>query len=166
MQKRREARSVGKNGQSVPVVVATWSKLSQAGPCRIYCPCLKGLPAELAAHLAILPIHDANGVLLRELPRETEHLAPEFAAVCLSDPFRRAEMLFAAIRAAGIRGIVNFPSVTTLFGSDRDDNLRKLYRRELDHLDLAKTMGFEVLRIGVDVANGDFPVNQLEFLLD
>ena len=35
-----------------------------AGGRTIYCPCLAGLPAEVALSVGILPVHDANQVLL------------------------------------------------------------------------------------------------------
>lgn len=99
----------------------------------------------------MLPIHDANGLLLDELARipttAAEVPPPDFAAVCLSDPFRRIDDVFDTIRAAGIGGIINLPSIVALMTSFGDRTFGALYDRECRMLDHASAAGFHVVRV-------------------
>ncbi|MDC7789368.1 putative TIM-barrel enzyme [Rhodoplanes tepidamans] len=81
----------------------------------IVCPHFAGLRAGAADLVGCLPIGDANGATLA--------LAGAFpddpgihAAIFAADPFRPAPVLLTALRDAGIRAVVNLPTVATVAG--------------------------------------------------
>lgn len=124
-------------------------------------PCIVDLPATLVAELAILPIHNANAALLRALPEKQRPHAPDFAGICLTDPFVRLDFLFERLLRVGIRGVANFPTVSVLMTVNEDAQLTRLRRRELLGLDRAREAGLEVLRIGPEGEPGSIDARAL-----
>ncbi len=118
-----------------------------AGGRTIYCPCLAGLPAEVALSVGILPVHDANQVLLDGLEGLNIDLLPDFAGICIADPFRRLSDILDRIEATGITGVTNMPTVVPFLHSETDSSYSEIHRAELRGLDLAAERGFDVLFI-------------------
>ena len=152
---------MGKNGQALFTLLTDWPSAFTEARIRgrsILCPALRDLPPADALALAMLPIHDANGLSLEVLARaaQSNHstIKPDYVGLCLTDPFRRMEDLFSAVRSAGITGIVNLPSIAALMKDADDRVFGTLYARELFLMDQARDAGFSVLRITCD----DFPV--------
>lgn len=135
------------------LLLSSWPAPGAAQPA-VLCPCLRGLPPDLAPTLGILPIHDANAELLAGLADRGPGPPPAYAGVCLTDPFRRVGDVFAQVRAAGIGGIANLPSVAGLFGEAPDDQLLQLYRREMTGLLSADAAGFQILCVIPDRFEG------------
>ena len=119
MQQTRLARP---NPQRRAVVVSDPAYARDAGEARtIFCPSAEGLAGYPLDVLCALPIHDANGRLLDALGRRLvlpEHI---YAGVFAVDPFRRRADILAAVRAAGIGRVANFPSVCRFDGAVRAD---------------------------------------------
>jgi hypothetical protein len=138
---------MGKFGK--PRLTADWPAQLSGAPV-VFSPCIAGLPPDLAVDLAILPIHDANRRLVEALPAAPRPCAPDYAGLCLSDPFMRIDDLLARLRAAGIGGVANFPTVAPMLAGEDADQFTLLYRRELQGLDRAAAAGFATLRIGPD----------------
>lgn len=82
----------------------------------LFCPFMRGLPHEHAALLALLPIHDANGVLLSAI--EAADFWPDHGWACIfpSDPFRTQSSLLATLRQHNVSRICCYPG-PTLFGN-------------------------------------------------
>jgi predicted TIM-barrel enzyme len=133
-------------------IVTRWPKPRQErGILTLLCPCLAGLPPDRAAWLGILPLHDANARLLaivRELGgqggAQGGMSGDVFAGVLAIDPFRSVADLLAALRAGGVRGVVNLPSVAAFDGEMGAilDDLRFGMAREIDFLAAAVASGF------------------------
>ena len=113
----------------------------------VFCPCLENLPPEIACMLGILPIHDANGRLVEELSKPRFRRVPDFAGICLADPFRRLDDILDCVRGAGIKGIVNLPTVAPLLGQPTNPMIAALHDAEQEALIRARKMGFEYLFI-------------------
>lgn len=150
------ADALGNIGQEKFILLTEWPRARVPGTA-ILCPALHGLPRADSLALAMLPIHDANGLLLdvlENIPLDAEtRSVPDFAAVCLSDPFRRMEDVFAAIRDAGIAGIINLPSISALMTSSDDRTFGALFVRETNMLARASAAGFRVIRVVCDDAD-------------
>ncbi|HEX5327044.1 MAG TPA: phosphoenolpyruvate hydrolase family protein [Acetobacteraceae bacterium] len=58
--------------------------------------------------------HDANAELLAAIGTPNPHRHRVYAGVFCVDPFRRDADLFAALRMAGIDGVVNLPTVSVI----------------------------------------------------
>lgn len=146
----REGRArMGNSGQLRFDVWTTWPDAETPEPGRrtILCPALRGLPPEDALTLAILPIHDANGLLLDAIARSGAGPVPDYAGVCLSDPFRRMEDVLAAVLGAGIAGIVNMPTAAVIAGPADDGPFSQLCDREMAMLARAGDAGLRALRL-------------------
>ena len=133
-------------------ITATWppTRCLEPGVQWIYCPWLEGLPPKSGLWLASLPIHDANAVLLDAIASQSfrsSALKPDFAGVCLVDPFRQLGQLFVALKNAGISGIANLPTTGTFRGSMARalDDLGTGVNREIAMMEQARDHG---LRIG------------------
>ena len=79
----------------------------------IFCPCLVGLTETQADLAFVMPRMDHNRVL-RETPGHGR-----WAGVLASDPFGTEAAFHAALRAAGYRGVANWPSSILLEGTTR-----------------------------------------------
>lgn len=82
----------------------------------LFCPFMRGLPREHATLLALLPIHDANGVLLAAVEAADHWPAHGWACIFPSDPFRTQSSLLAALRQRDVSRICCYPG-PALFGS-------------------------------------------------
>jgi predicted TIM-barrel enzyme len=100
---------------------------------------------------ALLPIGDANGVLL-ELARELPKDAPVLAGVCATDPLRLLDRFVAELRGLGFAGVVNSPSVGWIDGSPRrsleDTGLG--YAREVELIRLAREADLVAIAFAFD----------------
>ncbi len=146
-----EMREMGKSG----VRLAT--RLPSAGPAAegavILCPWLDGPDPATLFWLGALSWHDANASLLAALDTATG-AANVFAAMFCADPFRSPAALFERLRAAGVGGVVNLPSVTFLDGPLAGilSHFDLGPDRELRFLREARAAGF---RVGGCVASRD-----------
>lgn len=118
-----------------------------AGPV-IVCPWATGLRLPEDVWLSILPIHDANAWLESPEPIAWHRTDPDrvFFSVFAIDKLRSPARIFAALRAKGIRGIVNLPSVG-FFDGLSGNHMRTLdyaVERELEFLREAALAGFRV----------------------
>jgi predicted TIM-barrel enzyme len=124
----------------------------QDGTLTLLCPCFAGLPPARAAWLGVLPLHDANARLLEALHAGAGRAGgvgepgreSVLAGVLAIDPFRSVPDLLAALRDAGVRGVVNLPSVAAFDGEMGTilDDLRFGVAREIDFLAAAVAAGF------------------------
>jgi predicted TIM-barrel enzyme len=93
--------------------------------------------------IGILPIHDANGRLLDELSAAEFSRVPDFAGVCLSDPFRRLDMILDGVRRAGNKGVVNLPTVAPFLERQTNEAIAALHDTEQQALCYARKRGFD-----------------------
>src|SRR5262245_1182398 len=124
-------------------IVTRWPpRGSDRAALTVLCPCLAGLPPRRAAWLGVLPLHDANARLLAAIAGGVAD--DMIAGVLAIDPFRSVPDLLAALRAAGVRGVVNLPSVAAFDGEMGGilDDLRFGVAREIDFLATAVAAGF------------------------
>lgn len=120
---------------------------------QIVCPHFAGLSAEEADLVGCLPIGDANGAMLTaagSFGGDTEI----FAGILAADPFRTAPMLVDLLREAGVRAVVNLPTVAGI-----TDGLAEAlshagvdYATELATLAEAARQGLNVMAVVVTVA--------------
>lgn len=82
----------------------------QPGWDEVYCPFLSGLPAETASFLALLPIQDANEVLLNGIADAPAWPAELWACVMAADPFRHLPNMLEELEKRGVRKICCYPS--------------------------------------------------------
>ncbi|EAQ02047.1 hypothetical protein OB2597_20521 [Pseudooceanicola batsensis HTCC2597] len=117
---------------SIPEVPATKT---------IFCPCLAGLSVTQADLAFVMPRIDHNRSL-----RETEGAA-HWAAVLASDPFGSETTFQTALKAAGYRGIANWPSSILLEGSTRQamSTIPATPEFEYAYLARAAEAGFETM---------------------
>lgn len=131
--------------ENVPLQVLTGLEREFSTVRTVFCPCLKDLPEELALTLGILPVHDANGRLLAELEHVDPDHAPDFAGLCLVDPFRRLDDILDRVAAAGINGVINLPTVVPFLEGQQSEAILALHQDERAALQKAEKRGFEVL---------------------
>lgn len=114
----------------------------------ILCPWLAGPDPQTRFWLGVLSWHDANASLLAALDAVCGRPEPGnvFAGLFCADPFRSPAALFDRLRAAGIGGVVNLPSVTFLDGALAGilQQFQLGPERELRFLRLARDAGFRV----------------------
>ncbi|WP_247323728.1 phosphoenolpyruvate hydrolase family protein [Bradyrhizobium sp. 141] len=104
--------------------------------------------------IALLPIHDSNGLLLAGLRNGITSQRQIFAGVLAHDPFRRHQDILKALKIAGCRGIVNFPSITAIDGEMRA-SLEEFgcgVKAEIELLHAAVDQGFSALALVDDFA--------------
>ena len=99
-----------------------------------------GLPGARAV-AALLPLGDANALSL-ESARERISRAgatPVLAGVCATDPLRLMDKFLEEMKAAGVAGIQNVPSVGLIDGGFRTnlEEAKMGYRREVEMIGLA-----------------------------
>jgi predicted TIM-barrel enzyme len=114
----------------------------------IVCPWLKGLPAESGLWMSALPIHDANefvgsgaAIDAGAAPREQVYVG-----IFALDRFRPTAQLFAALRAMGVRRLINLPSVSFFDGRSGAmlEEIELGPAREVDFLLQARDAGFRI----------------------
>ena len=127
------------------------------GETLFFIPAISGLPPELAAVLACLPIANVNGTLFGELARSPE-LAKEvdFACVLAVDPFYDGLRLADELMLAGVKGIANYPFLGFLregvFDAMSDSGFN--FTRELNCLATAKKRGMKVAAFVCTLSQG------------
>jgi hypothetical protein len=134
-------------------VVTRWAHLGTATP-TVLCPCLEGLPPDFAFTIGILPVHDANALLLEELARADGTARPDFAGVYLADPFRRLDDVLDRVEAAGIRGVVNLPTVVPFLRHGGNRIFESLHRIERTAIEHAARRGFDCRLVTTAAAPG------------
>lgn len=88
----------------------------------IFAPWLAALPAAQRDLLALLPVLDVNGAMFTALngaepdARAATARQGVIAALLCVDPFLRVHDVVALLRAAGISGVANFPTVQVIDG--------------------------------------------------
>lgn len=112
---------------------------------QIVCPHFAGLSAEEADLVGCLPTGDANGALMAEAG-SLGGKDGVFAGILAADPFRPAPMLLGLIREAGIRGVINLPTVAGI----TDGLAAALSHAGVDYAAELKTLGLAVEQ-GLDV---------------
>jgi hypothetical protein len=134
--------------RQLPRLVASWPSTAalSSGVPQLFCPWLAGFDPTIAFWLGALPWHDANASLFGAPRRVRAAPAALYAGVFCVDPFRLMTDLHAALRAAGIGGIVNLPSVSVFDGelgsllTDFDLGIE----REIAFLRQARAAGFRI----------------------
>lgn len=114
----------------------------------IVCPHFAGLTVAEADLVGTLPIGDANGAVLA-LAGSFGGDPAIYAAILAADPFRPTPVLLGALVEAGIKAVVNLPSVAmvgaglaTALGHAGVD-----YAAELATLAAARAMGLETMAL-------------------
>ena len=112
----------------------------------LVCPHFAGLGAGEAALVGCLPIGDANGATLALTFPDDPGI---YAGILAADPFRPAPVLLSALKDAGVRSVVNLPTVAMI-----TDGLAEAlshagvdYAAELATLTQATTHGFNALAV-------------------
>nr|WP_198148656.1 hypothetical protein [Sphingomonas sp. Y57] len=119
--------------------------VSRAGTQQLLFPAIADFPMPAALFVAVLPIHDANGLLLTEMRRAP--IPPDiWACVIADDPFRRPVDLLRQLRDAGAARLCCFP-LSRLHGPDQSRFFESggagmLAERRM--AEAAQAMGFEV----------------------
>ena len=114
----------------------------------IVCPHFAGLTVAEADLVGTLPIGDANGAVLA-LAGTFGGDASVYAAILAADPFRPAPVLLGALVEAGVKAIVNLPSVA-MIGAGLATALGHAgvdYAAELKTLAAARAIGLEVMAL-------------------
>lgn len=129
---------------------------------RVFLPALAPFPVESWPLVALLPVLDINGSLAAALAgRRPFRGAGPIAGIFACDPFLRLADLAAALRAAGITQVVNYPTVQFFEGETAAALAAVNYRAEAEFRLLQRLagMGFAPIacatsRIAVDAALG------------
>lgn len=85
----------------------------------ILAPWLSALPPAQADLLSLLPVLDINGAVFDALEgvQPAPAAPPVIAALFCADPFLRVRDAAALLRAAGITGVANFPTIQVIDGT-------------------------------------------------
>jgi predicted TIM-barrel enzyme len=113
----------------------------------ILCPWLKPSARECDLWTSVLSVHDVNGALLSVLPEARGAWNHVYAGVFAVDVTRTAADLIRPLRAAGVGGVINFPSVSFIDGSAGAtlEQFSMGVEKEFEHLEQFSKAG---LRIG------------------
>lgn len=113
----------------------------------IFCPWLKRLHRESDIWTSVLAVHDVNGTLLSALPPLGKGRWPHvYAGIFAVDALHARAELIRRIVAAGVGGVINFPSVS-FFDGEADAVFARLslgVDRELDCLEACAKAGLRV----------------------
>ncbi|MDD7971642.1 phosphoenolpyruvate hydrolase family protein [Roseinatronobacter alkalisoli] len=85
-------------------------------PPQIFAPWLAELPVAQRDLLALLPVLDVNGAICTALNGGQAARPGVTAALLCVDPFLRVRDMAALLKAAGIGGVTNFPTVQVIDG--------------------------------------------------
>ncbi|WP_026792165.1 phosphoenolpyruvate hydrolase family protein [Pleomorphomonas oryzae] len=120
----------------------------RSGGFQIVCPHFAGLGVDEADMVGCLPIGDANGAMLAAAGTLGDD-DKIFAGILAADPFRPAPMLVGLLQDAGVRAVVNLPTVARI-----TDGLAEAlshagvdYASELATLARAAELGLNVLAV-------------------
>lgn len=134
-------------GQCEVRLVGALPEAGRADETLLLCPFLSGLDPASGMWLGPLAWHDCNATLLAALAAvDRPPASTVFAGVFCADPFRLADDVLAGLRAAGVAGVVNLPSVSFLDGAF-GQTLAALHLgvgREVGFLRHARAQGFRV----------------------
>lgn len=91
---------------------------------------------------ALLPIGDANGLSLAAAKERSWGPLPVLAGVCATDPLRMMDKFLLDMKATGVAGVQNMPSVGLIDGSFREilEETRMGYAREIEMIALASSL--------------------------
>ena len=123
----------------------------------ILCPVLARYPRtppHLAIWLSPLAAHSANEALLQVL-HDARRLGPRvYAAVFAADPLRTDAALIRAIKAAGVGGVINLPSVSFIDGEAGAtlDHLGLGIDREIRFLTACREAGLRIAGVAATTA--------------
>jgi predicted TIM-barrel enzyme len=120
----------------------------RSGGFQIVCPHFAGLGADEADMVGCLPIGDANGAMLAAAGSlgDDDQI---FAGILAADPFRPAPMLVGLLQEAGVRAVVNLPTVAGITDglADALSHAGVDYANELLTLARAAELGLNVLAV-------------------
>ncbi len=144
-----EGRSVpprGKIEQPALRLITAWPPVRRTDGPMVLCPFLGGLDAAIAFWIGGLAWHDANAELLAAIRTPAMRHHRVYAGVFGVDPFRRNDDIFAALRNAGIDGVVNLPTVSVIDGELGGilGSFNLGADREIDFLRRAREAGFRI----------------------
>nr|WP_053000225.1 hypothetical protein [Sphingomonas sp. Y57] len=113
-------------------------------------PAIAGLPAEHALDLALLPIHDANQLLLDELAAAADWPLALHACVLANDPFRTPDHLVRSLVVRRVSRICCFPTsqLNDATTNQMLDAVALGSQAEAEMEDCAREAGLEIVRIG------------------
>jgi hypothetical protein len=149
---------MGKTEQSAIRLARRWPPSRVARDDRlVLCPFLDGPNPETTFWLGPLAWHDVNARLLTAVQGTTPPRCTVYAGVFCVDPFRREEDIFAAIKAAGIQGIVNLPSISFMDGELATilGSFDLGVEREITFLSRARAAGLRIAGCTADAAAAD-----------
>jgi hypothetical protein len=112
----------------------------------ILCPSLKQFPKETGIWLSVLAAQDANEGLLQVLSKSTKTWPTVYAGVFAVDTLRPTAHLIRRLKAAGVAGVINFPSVSFIDGEAAAvfDGLSLGVDREMDFLQECSNEGLGI----------------------
>jgi hypothetical protein len=137
---------MGKIEQPAIRLVSEWPSAVADGAWQVLCPFLADVVPAAAFWIGGLAWHDANASLLAAIREPAPAGTNVFAGVFCTDPFRRDIDIFAALRQAGIAGVVNLPTVSFFDGELGAilDSFNLGIGREIDFLERARDAGFRI----------------------
>lgn len=95
-----------------------YAKADGPGQILIYAPALQDFPKGLATYMIQLPIGNLNQSTARHIASIADRSSKEsFCGVFALDPFTQWKEFLSQIRAAGFRGVCNYPSLP-VFGPE------------------------------------------------
>lgn len=125
---------------------------------RVFLPALASFPLSSWPLVGLLPVLDVNGALVQALGALAPfRAAPPIAGVFACDPFLRLADLAVALRRAGIREVLNFPTVQH-YGGDTAAALASVgYRAEAEYRVLLRlgALGFTPITCAASRAAAD-----------
>ena len=132
--------------------------LSPDGEASIFAPWFAGLPEAQRDLLSLLPVVDVNGAVISALEggARAGAQARVFAALLCADPFLRVRDASKLLRAAGIAGVANFPTIQVIDGAAARgfDSADLGFQREAEVLGRFAAEGLEVLGFATSAENG------------
>lgn len=128
----------------------------------IFAPWLAALPGPARDLMALLPVADVNGLSFNHFQASVTGAripaghAEAIAAIFCADPFLRVRDAARALAAAGIRRVVNFPTIQVIDGTTARgfESAALGFQREADNLGRFAGEGFEVVAFAVSAEGG------------
>jgi predicted TIM-barrel enzyme len=121
----------------------------------ILCPWLTRYPTPSDVWLSVLAAHDANGARLEALAPSKQRRPNVYAAVFAIDVLRTTAYLIRHIKAAGVGGVINLPSVSFIDGDAGTvlDSLSLGVTRELEFLEACSKASLRIAGVAGSVAS-------------
>jgi len=114
----------------------------EPGVQNIFWPALRDLPREHAIALAVLPIHDANGLLLEAVAGGARWPDEGWACVFAADPFRTPQDMLGRLKRCGVARVCCF-TASSIFGD--------IVAEALNQFGMAAEAEAELARCAVDL---------------